>query len=414
MRRIVFLLLANGWTFAEEPLDPVVRGVVEHPTFAAADYEGDLRSRPVGVFDSGIGGLTVLEAILALDEFDNETLRPEPDGIPDFAKERFVYLGDQANMPYGNYSAAGRTDFLRELILRDAAFLLGSREKPPVKAIVIACNTATAYGLGDIRAAVAAWKLPVIVIGVVEAGARGLAQDLPKEVSESGVGVLATVGTCSSEAYPKAIRKISGQLGKSPPQIAQQGSVALAGAIEGDTAFLRDGASITTYLRDDLTALIENHRDGGGTAPISRLVLGCTHFPLVAGEIRSTLTELKNDARFEDLIAEEVTLIDPALLTARELFLELARGRLRAPEPVSGGHAFFISVPNADAAGVKLDPSGTRLDRDYQYSREAGEPGREDTRVTRMRLEHLPETSLRLLQTRLPKVWAALGQSQGG
>jgi glutamate racemase len=102
-------------------------------------------------------------------------------------------------MPYGNYSAAGRTDYLRELILKDAVFLLGRRvsaaeprfDKPPVKAIVIACNTATAYGLEDIREAIAAWKLPVIVVGVVEAGARGVLESK----AEGGIGILATVGT---------------------------------------------------------------------------------------------------------------------------------------------------------------------------------------------------------------------------
>lgn len=411
MRWIAFLLLANGWVPAAEPLDEVVRGVLEHPTFEAGDYSGDRRGLPIGVFDSGIGGLTVLEAILSLDEFDNQTLKPGTDGIPDFEKERFVYLGDQANMPYGNYPAAGRTDFLRELILRDAAFLLGSKDKPPVKAIVIACNTATAYGLDDIRAAIAAWDLPVIVIGVVEAGARGVAQDLPAELSENGVGVLATVGTCSSEAYPKTIRKISGQLGKSAPQISQQGSVALAGAIEGDPAFLADGATVASHLREDLVALVKNHRDAGNRAPISRLVLGCTHFPLIAGEIRSTLTELKNDAELGPCLADDVTLIDPAKLTARELFLELARARLRAPEKPGAGHAFFISVPNPDDPEVKLDAGGTRLDRDYQYARNPGRPGRQDTKVVPMRPEDLPESSLHLLQNRLPKVWTALGES---
>ncbi len=414
MRALAILVLLAGPAPADQPLDMVVRGVVERPPFETTGYEGDLASRPIGVFDSGIGGLTVLEAILTLDEFNNESLRPEPDGIPDFAKERFVYLGDQANMPYGNYPAAGRTDFLRELILRDAAFLLGGKDKPPVKAIVIACNTATAYGLDDIRAAVAAWRLPVIVIGVVEAGARGLAQDLPDDAVAGGVGVLATVGTCSSEAYPEAIRRISGQLGKPAPQIAQQGSVALAGAIEGDPAFLKDDASIAGHLRNDLTALIKNHRDGGGTAPITRIVLGCTHFPLIAGEIQTTLAGLRTDAEWRPFLADEVTLVDPAKLTARELFVELAKARLRAPEAVAGAHAFFISVPNPAAPGVRLDANGTRLDRDYQYSRVPGDPGREDTKVVPMRPELLPEPSLRLLQTRLPTVWAAFGQSVGG
>ena len=135
------------------------------------------------MFDAGIGGLAVMEAILSLDTFNNRTRQPGADGVPDFAGERFVYFGDQANMPYGNYAQKGRTDFLRELIVKDAVFLLGRRyhgsssvnavkfDKPPVKAIVIACNTATAYGLEDSRASLCAWNLDVPVIGVVEAGA---------------------------------------------------------------------------------------------------------------------------------------------------------------------------------------------------------------------------------------------------
>lgn len=418
MRPVLFFLLATGLVRGDEALDRVTRSVVERPAFVASDYSGDLRSLPIGVFDSGIGGLTVLEAILALDEFDNQTLRPGADGVPDFADERFLYLGDQANMPYGNYPAAGRTDFLRELILRDASFLVGRtyheggekrNDKPPVKALVIACNTATASGLEDIRAAIAAWKLPVIVIGVVEAGARGVAQELPAGLARESVGVLATVGTCRSEAYPAAIRRISGQLGKPAPPISQQGSVALAGAIEGDPEFLRDGASIGGHLREDLTALLKNHREAGHTAPIRRLVLGCTHFPLITGEITSTLTELKNDPSLGDLLADEVGLIDPAKLTARELFVELAKARLRHPGGTTGKHGFFISVPNPEDSAVRLDAGGTRLDRDYQYGRTAGNPGREDTRVVRMEATQLPETSLRLLRTRLPLVWTALG-----
>jgi hypothetical protein len=78
------------------------------------------RHLPIGVFDSGIGGLTVLEALLTLDAFHNDTLQPGADGVADFAQERFIYFGDQANMPYGNYSAVQRTDYLRELIVKDA------------------------------------------------------------------------------------------------------------------------------------------------------------------------------------------------------------------------------------------------------------------------------------------------------
>jgi glutamate racemase len=84
-------------------------------------------------------------------------------------------------------------------------------DKPPVKAIVIACNTATAYGLDDIRAAVERWKLPVPVIGVVEAGADSVVERLPLAGEPEAVAVLATVGTCGSQAYPRAISRAAGK-----------------------------------------------------------------------------------------------------------------------------------------------------------------------------------------------------------
>lgn len=180
-------------------------------TFDRPDYEGDLSSLPIGVFDSGVGGLTVLEAILTFDAYHNDNLKPGADGRPDFEKERFLSLGDQANMPYGNYAAVGKLGYLRELILKDAVLLLGKRyykgdavrfDKPPVKALVIACNTATACGLDDIKSLVSRLGVPVIVVGVVEAGARGL---LSTETDPDGaIGVMATVGTCASEVYPHA------------------------------------------------------------------------------------------------------------------------------------------------------------------------------------------------------------------
>ena len=90
------------------------------PLFAASGFD----NAPIGVFDSGLGGLTVLERLLDVDLMDNATGKSGADGIPDLARERFVYLGDQANMPYGDYDAEGKSEYLRELIVKDAEFLL--------------------------------------------------------------------------------------------------------------------------------------------------------------------------------------------------------------------------------------------------------------------------------------------------
>ena len=79
-----------------------------------------------GVFDSGTGGLTVLNSILELDEFNNISHSPGSDGLADFDSEHFIYLADEANMPYGRYNGEGKADFLRELVIKDVRFLLGN------------------------------------------------------------------------------------------------------------------------------------------------------------------------------------------------------------------------------------------------------------------------------------------------
>jgi glutamate racemase len=384
-------------------------------TTAWSDDEAT-RHLPIGVFDSGIGGLTVLEALLTLDAFHNDTLKPGADGTPDFAQERFIYFGDQANMPYGNYSAVNRTDYLRELIVKDAIFLLGRRfwpaegkepqfSKPPVKAIVIACNTATAYGLEDIRKAVAAWKIPVIVVGVVEAGARGVLESK----TTGGIGVLATVGTCASGVYPRTITQTLGLAGQSVPVIAQQGSATLAGAIEGDPAFPE---SVAAYAEKEARALVEAYRAAKPAKPLQTIVLGCTHYPLAKDEIDLALGSLRKEPGFRDWIAEQRLFVNPAEATAKELFRELAKARLRLkPDErcVLEHGQFYLSVPRVEEVGIQLAADGN-LDRDYKYSRPPGQLDFEDTKNVPLTPALIPVNSAKLVRERLPAVWKSLAR----
>ena len=433
-------------------------------SFDFAALDGARRELPIGVFDSGIGGLTVLEAILALDRFHNDSLAPGGDGRPDLAGERFLYLGDQANMPYGNYPAAGREAYLRELVLKDAVFLLGTRwreragaaprhDKPPVKAIVIACNTATAYGLEELRAALATWKLEVPVIGVVEAGARTLAAELPQDGAPATVAVMATAGTCASNAYPRAIAAATGRLGKPAPPVVQQGSSALAGAIEGNRAYVTAAAgereaayagpapdpalaavygfdpagmrggelnSVANHVRYEAATLLEAQRRAGGP-PIGSVVLGCTHYPLVRDELAAALAAVRSyrapdgTQPYAATVAADVRLVDPAEATARELFVALATGRLRAHgargSAAAPTAAFFISVPDPAAPGVRLAADGA-LDAAYRTSRAAGRLDLEDTVVVPLTAATLPPSSAQLVRA-LPHVWRALAAVGG-
>jgi glutamate racemase len=455
---------------------------VDAKAYAAVDYA----RLPIGVFDSGIGGLTVLNAILQLDEFDNKTHQPGADGIADFESERFVYFGDQANMPYGRYASEGKEAFLRELIVEDAAFLLGNRywptpqastprtDKPMVKAVVVACNTATAYGIEDLRAAFDAWGVPMILVGVVEAGAEGAVSALKERADHGAVAVMATVGTCKSEAYPKTIERFSRAAGVQPPTVVQQGSVGLAGAIEGDPAFVRPGSSslpgsgyqgpaasnpsatidpaltaqygfdmsgltgdpnavaswrlnsVENYVRYDVATLVEAYRraateKSGASAPIGTVVLGCTHFPFQREQLAAAFDRLRTfrDASgaqpYRNIVSSRVELVDPAKLTAKQLYLSLvAKSRLRDDRTgprVLDQNAFFISKANTTLPEVKLTADGT-LEAGYKYGRTAGSFDRETVRRVPMRTGDLTPELRGLLQKAMPAVWEGLTNFQ--
>ena len=438
-------------------------------------YAAGTHELPIGVLDSGIGGLTVLAAILQVDAFNNATHQPGPDGRPDFDDERFLYLGDQANMPYGDYPSEQKTDFLRELILRDVVFLLGERywpaataatprhDKPPVKAIVIACNTATAYGLETVTAAVKKWQLPVPVIGIIDVGASGAVRALAAQNSQGAVAVLATVGTCQSKGYLRAIAQKAGEAGIRPPTVIQQGCLGLASAIEGDPSYSRLAEtaattdyrgpavgsqaapidpsllgqygfapagllgqadqpatwrlnSVENYIRYHTASLMETYRRSGNSEPISAVILACTHFPFYEDEIAASLGRLRNFREpnggepYRNLLSESLFFIDPAELTARQLYETLVRaGLLLAQRDASvlAVDEFYISVPNAALPGVKLAEGGG-FTYEYKYGRNPGHFEWEYVKRVPMSSENLSPAVRETIRTKMPAVWSRL------
>ena len=190
--------------------------------------------RPIGVFDSGVGGLTVV----------NEIQRQLP-------KERVVYFGDTARFPYGSKSVETVTEFARQ----DSQFLLGF----DVKLIVVACNTATACALDYLGE-----HLTVPVVGVIEPGAVAAVRASRKKF----VGVIGTQGTIASGAYQRALTRIDPSISV----FAQACPLFVSLAEEGWT----DRAA---------SLLIDPLRE----AMIDVLVLGCTHYPLLIPVIRRVM-----------------------------------------------------------------------------------------------------------------------------
>ena len=336
---------------------------------------GDAVEAPIGVFDSGLGGLTVLERLLDVDRFDNSTGRPGPDGIPDFAAESFQYLGDQANMPYGDYSSEGRSELLKELVWNDAKFLLGrkffrdAREssphgvKPRVKILVIACNTATAWGLSLVRERLAAAGDGTKVVGVIEAGVRAALDGLEAgpDAKPFAVGVLATPGTIASGAYERTIRaELSARGVTADVAVLNQGCAGLADAVEA-------GSPVADAIAwSNMVSLVESHRASGSSAPLRAVILGCTHYPFVQKALDRAVEELRAKGA---AIAEDFRFVDPAVYTAVECYRLLREQSMLAPSdsrpaPLSA----FLSVANPELGEGRLGADGQLL-RAYKYGR---------------------------------------------
>ena len=264
-----------------------------HPAGAAA---------PIGVFDSGVGGLTVLRAL-----------------VRNLPAEDFVYLGDTARLPYGTKSP----ESIRRYALQAASLL---RERA-VKCLVVACNTASAVALE----ALAREFAPVPVLGVIEPGAAAAC----RATRDGRIAVIATESTVRGGAYPAAI------LRRRPGAIvtARACPLFVALAEEGWTEGPVVDAVAHRYL-DDL------FDPAPGTAAPDTLVLGCTHFPVLAPSLRA-------------LLGPKIAIVDSAETTAAALAEALAGGGLRA----AGGRPGRVSLLATDGAERFARVGGTFLGR---------------------------------------------------
>lgn len=240
-------------------------------------------NQPVGVFDSGVGGLTVAR----------EIMRQMPD-------EKIVYFGDTARVPYGTKSQGTVLRFVRQIV----SFL----ETHDVKAIVVACNTASAYALETIER-----EIDLPIIGVVKPGARTAV----RSTRNRRIGVIATDATINSGMYTRFIQSID-------PDVAVFGKACPLFVPLVEEGMLHDFVTeeiANRYLKD-----LKNQN-------IDTLILGCTHYPLIRSTIRS-------------VVGERVTLINPAYETALELKRLLQEKELLSEESLPGSeekYRFYVS-----------------------------------------------------------------------
>lgn len=236
--------------------------------------------KAIGIFDSGVGGLTVLKEIM-------KTL-PQEDTL---------YLGDTARVPYGTKSPQTVTRYAIEI----ATFL----ESRDIKLLVAACNTVSAVSLEALKQ-----RFSVPIVGVIEPGARRAAA-----VTRTGkVGVIGTEGTIRSSAYAKAIKRINPGIEVVTRSCPLFVPLAEEGWIDNEVARL----TAETYLSG-----LKN--DG-----VDTLVLGCTHYPILKDTIAATM-------------GSDVQLVDSAEETARTVAEILRNAGLMRPPTEQGNHHYFVT-----------------------------------------------------------------------
>jgi glutamate racemase len=238
------------------------------------------KEKPIGVFDSGIGGLTVVKRVAST--------------LP---KENIVYFGDTARVPYGSKS----NSTVIEYALQDAKFLINKN----VKAIVVACNTVSSVALNELRN-----NFNVPIIGMIEPGSKSATA----ETKNGRIGVIGTRATINNKAYSKEINKIEPKIKvfeKACPlfvPLAEEGWVKHKATYNIAEEYLKE-------LRD---------------LKIDTLVLGCTHYPI--------LTEV-----IQEVIGENVKLIDSGIASAEVVNKELDRIDLHTNKFSNGNQDFFVS-----------------------------------------------------------------------
>ena len=238
---------------------------------------------PIGVFDSGVGGLTVAR----------EIMRQMP-------KERVVYFGDTARVPYGSKS--------RETVIRYSRQIIHFLNTQKVKAIVVACNTASALALPEIRD-----EIGLPIIGVVEPGAKVAS----RSTKNGRIGIIGTEATIKSGLYTRLIRSIN------------PGTEIFGQACPLFVPLVEEGLT-HDFVTDEIAArYLKNLQEKG----VDTLILGCTHYPL----LRSTIGRLMGDG---------VTLVNPAYETAVELKEMLCRLSLSCDEKAekeAEKYQFYVS-----------------------------------------------------------------------
>lgn len=370
---------------------------VYHVAFGA--YPSQLDTLPIGIIEFD-GWQPMEETLAQLESYNNITGKDGNDGIPDFAGENYQILLDSENLPYEDYIEAKNENYLREITVKNAIFLLSNKyyiqssdkvakgTKSPCKIILVSSPWASAYGVSDIEQMLRLAKSDVKVVGVIKPAVKEVYNDIIRSKNDSvAVAVLDSYGEgalfeqaikeqSKHEEGVKYISVINGNL----KELATIMSNKMEEWDEEETDINVQSAVndsiLRSHIRRCIVSVLDSLQSSQEQIPLKSIVLGSWEQINYTPDILSVLEELRHytvNGRevYAHLIDPDLKIIYPLECAAKECYMLLRNNNLLAFNPNDSYKSMFKSVPNYTVNTENLDANGS-LSREFKLSRQIG------------------------------------------
>ena len=420
------------------------------------NYPDTLSVLPIGIMDSGTGGLAILERFLTADEYDNITGKLVADNIGDFVGENLTYLADIANVPYVGYLNKGKKDFLRELMLKNTLFMMGDsyfslafddepmKGKEKVKLLIVGSSIAATYAMNDVEELLRLSNTGVQAISVVEATASEVSRQL---TVDDAVGIISNTNVLQSKIYDNLLginlvkqmsygftedmkmgeNLIDKTLGA--PRASYSGPV-FGENVENinvellprynfslennDILYSRIGRkfkeiqlnSMENYARFSLMSLVEKHRKNADGKKLKFVILDCeysVHYKDVLETMVASLRDYQQDGKYiyKNCISEDFQFIDPSLAVVKQAYSILRKSEILSMNLKKTKVESFISIPAYGEGTIQVGDYHWFRD-DYKFGRFVGTE-LQTFKMVPFALKYLDQETVRNIEIVAPK-----------
>lgn len=342
-------------------------------------FPAQMDTLPIGIVIPEDEAYTMAPIFNFIDVFNNVTGKDTPDGIPDFAGENYQVLLDRANGPYADYIASHKENYLREIVVKNAIFLLSNKyylkssdkvakgEKSRCKIVILASISTGAYGYKDVEQMLKLSGTDIKVVGLVRSSIKSLFEHLQQANTQDSV----SVGVLGEE---KAVESYESLIESYQKQINYNHFIQIVHPAK-DSLNL-DTLSLIQKARIEIESILENLRQSPQSAPLKSIILTDANYLPLKKEMEEIIEDYRNviiNGRnmYAWLIAPDFNFVYPLESAAKECYMALRDANLLAFNPDDSKVELYISVPNYTVDTENLDENGN-LKKEFLLGRQVG------------------------------------------